>query len=111
MAERSKPGVFDLLVSSEWFATTNDNEAENKHEDMEAFTDQLLSHVEIPELPILPAETPAVTEPVQASPRQFVQASDQDLQRLMDISQTPNSALFAGFPVKMKNHWLYIGCF
>ena len=79
MAERSEPGAFDLLVCSEWFTTTSDNEAEDKQEDMEAFIDQLLSHVEIPELPIPPTETPAVTEPVQAGPRQFVQASDQDL--------------------------------
>jgi hypothetical protein len=44
-------------------------------EDMEAFIDQLLAQAEIPELSTPPAETPAVAEPVQASPRQFAQAT------------------------------------
>ena len=55
---------------------------------MEAFIDQLLSHVEIPELPIPPAETQSQ---FKAGPRQFVQASDQDLQHLMDKNTTLKS--------------------
>ena len=66
---------------------------------METFIDRLLAQAEIPELPTPPAETPAVTEPVQAGPRQFVQASNQDLQCLMDKNTNKNT-------LKPTNTWV-----
>ena len=61
MAKKSEPGALDLLVNPGWFAATSENEAANKQEDMETFIDQLISQVEIPELPIPPTETTAAS--------------------------------------------------
>ena len=74
-----------LTVSLGWFADTSENEEENKQRNMDAFTDQLFSQVNIPKPPIMHTETTtAVTEQAPAGPSRFVTASDQDLQRLMD---------------------------
>ena len=52
---------------------------------MDAFIDQLISQVNVPEPPIMPTKTTAaITEQAQAGPSRFVTACDQDLQRLMD---------------------------
>ena len=91
--------MLNLLVDPEWFTTTIDTEAGNNQEDMEAFIDQLLEQAESPELEAPPAETPAVTQPVQAGPQQFVQASDKDLQRLMDKNTNKNT-------LKSTNTWV-----
>ena len=93
MAERREPSVLHQLVGPEWFTTTTDTEAGNE-ENMEAFIDQLLAQAEIPKFEAPPAETPAVTEPVQACPQQFIQASDQDLQRLMNKHEQEHAEVY-----------------
>lgn len=99
MAKRREPSVLHQLVGPEWFTTTVDTEAGNNQEDMKVFINQLLVQAEIPELPTPPAEMPAVTESLQASPRQFVQASDQDLQRLRNKNTNKNT-------LKSTNTWV-----
>ena len=98
MAERREPSALHQLVGPEWFTTTIDTEVGENQEDMEALIDQLLAQVEILEFEAPSAETPAVTEPVQAGHQQFVQASDQDLQCLMDKNTNKNT-------LKSTNTW------